>query len=60
MQRRDFLRLSAAMAGAASLPVSFEAFGAKDPIKVGVLHSLSGIMAISQTVTEEKRGRDVL
>jgi len=49
MQRRDFLKLSAAMAGAAGLPVSLEAFGAKDPIKVGVLHSLSGTMAISET-----------
>lgn len=49
MQRRDFLRMTAAMAGAATLPVSIEAFGAKDPIKVGVLHSLSGTMAISET-----------
>ena len=49
MQRRDFLKLSAAVAGAATLPVSLEAFGAKDPIKVGVLHSLSGTMAISET-----------
>ena len=49
MQRRDFLKLTAAMAGAATLPVSIEAFGAKDPIKVGVLHSLSGTMAISET-----------
>jgi urea transport system substrate-binding protein len=49
MQRRDFLKMTAAMAGAATLPVSIEAFGAKDPIKVGVLHSLSGTMAISET-----------
>jgi len=49
MQRRDFLKLSAAMAGAVTLPASIEAFGAKDPIKVGVLHSLSGTMAISET-----------
>jgi len=49
MQRRNFLKLSAAMAGTAALPVSLEAFGAKDPIKVGVLHSLSGTMAISET-----------
>jgi urea transport system substrate-binding protein len=41
--------MTAAMTGAASLPVSIEAFGAKDPIKVGVLHSLSGTMAISET-----------
>ena len=49
MQRRNFLKMTAAMAGAATLPVSIEAFGAKDPIKVGVLHSLSGTMAISET-----------
>jgi urea transport system substrate-binding protein len=50
MQRRDFLKLSAALAGAATLPASLEAFGAdKTPIKVGVLHSLSGTMAISET-----------
>jgi urea transport system substrate-binding protein len=49
MQRRDFLKMSAAIAGAATLPASIEAFGAKEPIKVGVLHSLSGTMAISET-----------
>jgi urea transport system substrate-binding protein len=50
MQRRDFLKLSAALAGAATFPASLEAFGAdKTPIKVGVLHSLSGTMAISET-----------
>jgi urea transport system substrate-binding protein len=49
MQRRDFLKLSGALAGAATLPASIEAFGAKEPIKVGVLHSLSGTMAISET-----------
>jgi urea transport system substrate-binding protein len=49
MQRRDFLKMSAAIAGAATLPASMEAFGAKEPIKVGVLHSLSGTMAISET-----------
>jgi urea transport system substrate-binding protein len=37
------------MTGAVTLPASIEAFGAKDPIKVGVLHSLSGTMAISET-----------
>ena len=49
MQRRDFLKMSAAIAGAATLPASIEALGAKEPIKVGVLHSLSGTMAISET-----------
>jgi len=49
MQRRDFLKASALLAGAATLPASMQAFGAKEPIKVGVLHSLSGTMAISET-----------
>ncbi len=49
MQRRDFLKMSAAIAGTVTLPASIEAFGAKEPIKVGVLHSLSGTMAISET-----------
>jgi urea transport system substrate-binding protein len=43
------MKASAALAGAVTLPVSLEAFGAKEPIKVGVLHSLSGTMAISET-----------
>ena len=49
MQRRDFIKVSAALAGAATLPASIQAFGAKEPIRVGVLHSLSGTMAISET-----------
>jgi urea transport system substrate-binding protein len=49
MQRRDFIKVSAALAGAATLPASIQAFGAKQPIRVGVLHSLSGTMAISET-----------
>src|SRR5690606_6166935 len=52
MQRRNFLKMTAAMAGAATLPVSIEAFGAKDPIKVGVLHSLSGTLAVSETALQ--------
>src|SRR5512145_3135077 len=49
MKRRSFVSVLALAAGAATLPASIEAFGAKEPIKVGVLHSLSGTMAISET-----------
>lgn len=53
MQRRDFLKLSGltlamTAAGLTSLPVY-----AADPIKVGILHSLSGTMAISETALKE-------
>ena len=51
MQRRFALKLTtAAMAAAGMLPLS--AFAA-DTIKVGVLHSLSGTMAISETVLKD-------
>lgn len=49
MKRRELLKLSA-VAAATLLSVSSLAFAqAKEPIKVGVLHSLSGTMAISET-----------
>ncbi|MFN7609251.1 MAG: urea ABC transporter substrate-binding protein, partial [Ralstonia sp.] len=49
MKRRELLKLSA-VAAATLLSVSSPAFAqAKEPIKVGVLHSLSGTMAISET-----------
>ena len=51
MQRRFALKLTtAAMAAAGLLPLS--AFAA-DTIKVGVLHSLSGTMAISESVLKD-------
>jgi urea transport system substrate-binding protein len=51
MNRRITLRaVSAAIAASATL--SFSAFAA-DTIKVGVLHSLSGTMAISETVLKD-------
>jgi len=51
MQRRFALKLTtAAMAAAGMLPLS--AFAA-DTIKVGVLHSLSGTMAISESVLKD-------
>ncbi|MDE2204735.1 MAG: transporter substrate-binding protein, partial [Burkholderiaceae bacterium] len=49
MKRRELLKLSA-VAAATLLSVSSLAFAqAKEPIKVGILHSLSGTMAISET-----------
>ena len=49
MKRRDMLKLSAvaaaAMIGASPLAMA----QSKDPIKIGILHSLSGTMAISET-----------
>ncbi|MFS8976779.1 urea ABC transporter substrate-binding protein [Cupriavidus necator] len=49
MQRRDMLKLSA-IAAAAIIGTSPLAMAqSKEPIKVGILHSLSGTMAISET-----------
>src|SRR4249920_2253487 len=50
MQRRQFLKTSAGLAAATYAPWSTNVFAADSmPIKVGVLHSLSGTMAISET-----------
>ncbi|WP_042884690.1 urea ABC transporter substrate-binding protein [Cupriavidus necator] len=49
MQRRDMLKLTA-IAAAAMIGTSPLAMAqSKEPIKVGILHSLSGTMAISET-----------
>ncbi|MDQ3621290.1 MAG: urea ABC transporter substrate-binding protein [Verrucomicrobiota bacterium] len=48
MQIRSFLGATL-LAGAAILTTSIAALGADDTVKVGVLHSLSGTMAISET-----------
>ncbi|QEZ46082.1 urea ABC transporter substrate-binding protein [Cupriavidus oxalaticus] len=49
MQRRDMLKLSA-IAAAAMIGTSPLAMAqSREPIKVGILHSLSGTMAISET-----------
>ena len=50
-QRRHALTVVSAALAAASL-LSFSALAA-DTIKVGVLHSLSGTMAISETVLKD-------
>ncbi len=47
MLRREFLKSTAILSAASAIPFK-EAFGAT-PIKVGILHSLSGTMAISET-----------
>src|SRR6056297_1252403 len=38
---------------ALALSISFNSMAAEDPIKVGILHSLSGTMAISETVLKD-------
>ncbi|KAI3592897.1 Urea ABC transporter, substrate-binding protein UrtA [Cupriavidus sp. U2] len=48
MKRRDMLKLSA-VAAAAMIGTSPLMAQTKEPIKVGILHSLSGTMAISET-----------
>ncbi len=50
--RRSILLASAATIGA-SVSLSIPAFAASDTIKVGVLHSLSGTMAISETTLKD-------
>jgi urea transport system substrate-binding protein len=53
MQRRNFIKGAAlSVAMAASGLISMSAFAA-DTIKVGILHSLSGTMAISETALKE-------
>ena len=49
--RRSFAIQSLALASLASLGIS--AAQAQETIKVGVLHSLSGTMAISETVLKD-------
>ncbi|MBV1700801.1 MAG: urea ABC transporter substrate-binding protein [Hyphomicrobiales bacterium] len=52
VSRRSLLRSSVAMLGAVSLNSKF-AFAADGPIKIGILHSLSGTMAISETTLKD-------
>jgi len=52
--RRHFVQLAAgAAAGAGTLMSSGLAFAAEETIKVGILHSLSGTMAISETTLKD-------
>ena len=45
--------LKSTLAGAMALTMSLPAFAAEDTIKVGILHSLSGTMAISETTLKD-------
>ena len=50
MKRRSILKLSALAAALSFTGLSHLAMAqSKEPIKVGILHSLSGTMAISET-----------
>src|SRR5512135_741415 len=54
MQRRHFLKSIAIATAAASVQLGFANLAhAADTIKVGILHSLSGTMAISETVLKD-------
>lgn len=48
MHRRTLLKAFALSASVISMGLAFNAYAA-DTIKVGILHSLSGTMAISET-----------
>ncbi len=50
LSRRNFLAASGALAGAS---IMRPAFAAAEPIKVGILHSLSGTMAISESTLKD-------
>ena len=57
VSRREFLKGTATVGAGLAAGVGFPAIGrvqaAKEPIKVGVLHSLSGTMAISEAPIKE-------
>jgi urea transport system substrate-binding protein len=53
MQRRNFLKHAALTAALAAAGLAGNAAQAADTVKVGVLHSLSGTMAISETVLKD-------
>jgi urea transport system substrate-binding protein len=49
MNRRELLKAAGAVAATSAVATPFRAAFAAEPIKVGILHSLSGTMAISET-----------
>ena len=51
LSRRNVLKGASALAGASVLTPSLA--GASEPIKIGILHSLSGTMAISETTLKD-------
>ena len=53
MKRRNFLKATALSIAVASVGLNSLSAFAADTIKVGILHSLSGTMAISETALKE-------
>jgi len=53
MKRRSFVRALALAASVAAIGTSSTTFAQQKTVKVGVLHSLSGTMAISETVLKD-------
>jgi urea transport system substrate-binding protein len=53
MKRRQFLHAVSLATSAAALGLSSPVFAQQPPIKVGILHSLSGTMAISESALKE-------
>src|ERR671918_2926188 len=53
MKRRSFVRALALAASIAAIGTSSPSFAQQKTVKVGVLHSLSGTMAISETVLKD-------
>jgi urea transport system substrate-binding protein len=53
MSRRNFIKLAAATASLVSLGFGATTVYAQSTLKVGILHSLSGTMAISETVLKD-------
>jgi len=56
LTRRSFLKASMVAGGAAAAGLGMPSFltaQSKEPIKIGVLHSLSGTMAISEVSLRE-------
>ena len=53
LSRRSMLRATGAVVGAAAFGAPFIARAAEDTTKIGILHSLSGTMAISETTLKD-------
>jgi len=53
MKRRSFVRVLALAASVAAIGTSSTTFAQQKTVKIGVLHSLSGTMAISETVLKD-------
>jgi len=53
ISRRAMLRATGVAVGGAAALSAFGAYAAGEPIKVGILHSLSGTMAISETTLKD-------